>query len=231
MTNDGSVGSYKITPFPNLYSPTRFAKMETCQTLLCIRNNLVAGKDVVTFALIIFKIWNARTYLNCSFDKVVNIWTGITCAVILKPETFPTVLLRAAVCGQCISLSDSRKDTTLETDYTGWEVREACAMSMLSERCVFFSDSLLERQRSWRRRRRGHLKLMWKPSRFTWRILSVVQWPYNWDAKWLGMAKHMETNGDIMVHLGAPCKFWHPKYYLIKVLMPGIWIVASPLFL
>lgn len=83
------------------------------------------------------------------------------------------VLLRTAVCGQCISLFDSRKDTTLETDYTGWKVREACACLCPSKRCVFLSVLLQEWQRRWRRRGRARRKLTWRPSRFTCWLLNV----------------------------------------------------------
>lgn len=49
--------------------------------------------------------------------------------------------------------------------------QRSLSQSMLSEWCVFLSGSLLESQHSWRRRRWGHLKLMWRPSRFTFWLL------------------------------------------------------------
>lgn len=129
--------------------------------------------------------------------ELINVKTDLTWSQL----TFPTVLLRTAVCGQCISLFDSRKDTTLETDYTGWKAREACACLCLSKRCVFLSVSLQEWQRRWRRRGRARLKLMWRPSRFTYWLLSVPSmfWCL---VSWHGiLSQHHALGATLMVSL------------------------------
>lgn len=74
----------------------------------------------------------------------------------------------------CISLFDSGKDTTLDIDNTGWEVREASVCSCCDEWWCILSGSLLEQQHSWSRGGLGHLKLMWKLSRFTFFTLNVA---------------------------------------------------------
>lgn len=119
--------------------------------------------------------------------NIQQILIGLKSAVLnLKPEALTTVLLRTAVSGRCISVFDSRKDTTHEIDYTGWEVREARVCACCLNDACSFTDSLLEWQHSWRRRRRGRPKLTWKPSRFIcWKdlflrvhptILQNVEW-------------------------------------------------------